>query len=99
MGTPGEDLAGVDSEGAVPVTPSAASVASSASAAHSAIAVNERPPQHRAYCQAKDGRQPAADTAAVPGIGDRAQDGQQVSAVPGQGLRDRCQVADGSISR
>ena len=39
----------VDSDGTAPVTPSPASVASSASAAHSAIAVNERAPASAAH--------------------------------------------------
>jgi hypothetical protein len=65
------------------VTPSAASMVSPASAACSAIAVLERVPASTTYTgQAKDGLQPVPDPAAVPGIGDRVQDGQQVSAVP-----------------
>jgi len=63
----------VDSEGTAPVTPSTRRVCSSASAAHSAIAVNDRAPATTAQRQAQDHRQPVAHTLAIPRISDPGQ--------------------------
>jgi hypothetical protein len=66
------------SEGTTPVTPSRRRVCSSASAAHPAIAVNERAPgYHRTQCQAQDHRQPVAHTPAMPRISHLGQHPQQ----------------------
>jgi len=58
----------VDSKGIRPVTPSASLMAWSASAAHSAIAVNDRAPASTAQCQGQDHPQAAPNSPARPRI-------------------------------
>jgi hypothetical protein len=89
----------VDSEGTAPVSPSMLRVCSSASKAHSAIAVNDRPGHHREQRQSQDHRQPVAHAAAMPRVSHPGQNSQEAPRLPRSISGQLNQVADGRVNR
>jgi hypothetical protein len=90
----------VDSDGTTPVISSASLVAGSASAAHSAIAVNERAPASTAHsARPKITRQPVPHPPAGPRIRNRGQRLQQPRPLPVQGLRYGEQLANRGVGQ
>ena len=90
----------MDCEGTGRLTPSLIKVSSSASAAHSTIAVNERAPASTAHTrQRQDDRQPVADAAPVPRIDDLGQQGQQPRRVFCSVFREVNKLAKNTSSR
>jgi hypothetical protein len=82
-----------------PVAPSLAGVSASASAAHSAIAVNERSSQHRAHRQPQDHRQSVAHPPPVPWVSDPAQHRQQTRRVFSSLFGKVSKMANGRVNR
>jgi hypothetical protein len=90
----------VDSQGTTPVTPGASLVAWSASAARSAIAVNDRAPgQHRAQGQAQDRCEPVPHIPPLARIRHRGQHRQQPPVLLVQALGGSDQLANRRVNR